>query len=142
MNTTVFVLLCFTSLVAGVLIGLFGQRIWKRYINPPKLKGGYSLSEADTKALDKLSNSLKAYISLELDMPWLSVTLVVCKEKVRRLSVGDKVELSMLSDVNDSVLLIHGNTYNLSTRAEDCVRIEILASEELSGALCLTAKLS
>lgn len=141
MNTTVCVLICFGSMVAGVLLGFFSRRIWKRYINPPKLNAEYSLSEADTKALDELSESLKAYVSLELDMPWLSVTLVVCKEKARRLSIGDKVELSMLSDVNDSALLIHGNTYNLSTRAEDCVRIEILAIEELSGSLCLMAKL-
>lgn len=134
-----FVIFC--TLVTGLFFGFILRGVLQRYVNSSRKVPEQNLPEADIKALQQLNDSNKAYISLELGVSWLSVTLIVLKERVEGISVGDKVELSMLSDVKDSAMLIHGNAYNLSMKAEDCARIEVLAIEELSGAICVTAKL-
>ena len=131
----------FMILITCLVFALVGAIIWKIAPWKKSEKHKEGVSDTDDQIKKKIIDNDKGYLYLDLGISWLSVTLIVLKDRLAKIAVGDKVELSELTDIRDSAMLIHGNAFNLSTKKESNVTVEVLAIDDLMGIISVTCKL-
>lgn len=83
-------------------------------------------------ALDILSQSRLSFLTIEVDVSWLSVTATISKDKAEGLTVGDIIQLCDLIESDSNLTIISGKKlYNLSAKKGEGALIKITGKEEL-----------
>lgn len=96
----------------------------------------------DSNALDILSQSRLSFLTIEVDISWLSVTATISKDKAARLSIGDIIQLCDLIESHDSLAIISGRRlYTLSSKKGEGTLIKITDKEELDNIVMLNGVL-
>lgn len=115
-----------TSFISGIIIALALIVISIAVSRRNKHKA------VDSSALDTLSQSRLSFLTIEVDISWLSVTATISKEKAQGLTIGDIIKLcDLIESDNNLTIISNKKLYDLTAKKGAGALIKITGKEQL-----------
>lgn len=115
-----------TSFILGIIIALALIVISIAVSRRNKYKA------VDSSALDTLSQSRLSFLTIEVNISWLTVTATISKEKAQGLTIGDIIKLCDLIESDNNLTIISDKKlYDLTAKTGKGTLIKITDKEEL-----------
>lgn len=115
-----------TSFISGIIIALALIVISITVSRRNKHKA------VDSSALDTLSQSRLSFLTIEVDISWLSVTATISKDKATGLTVGDIIQLcDLIESDNNLTIISNKKLYDLTAKKGAGALIKITGKEQL-----------